>query len=65
MRPAVRHSQENAMKSPIHRDRNRENSSDPLTFTLPEDCPARLHLEDLEHPEDFTRRLAEWLMRQR
>ncbi len=36
-----------------------------LIFTLPWDCPARLHLEDLEHPEDFRRRLAEWLLRQR
>lgn len=36
-----------------------------LIFTMRDDCPARLCPEDLQEPERFHRRLAEWLLGQR
>lgn len=65
MRSARTQKPQAAPQPPEPKGDNYQTKQEGLAFTLPWDCPARLHLEDLEHPEDFRRRLAEWLLRQR
>ncbi len=46
------------------RNRPRSPRGPVLIFTLPQDCPARLCLEDLPDPDRYHQRLTEWLLRQ-